>query len=137
VNVTTGTFYSPNNYGADIIVDSSSPSLSNTLVIALPSIHALALDFGGLGFTGASTATITLSNGHTLAIASLPTVGNTEFVGFVSTDALTGLTLLTANDSWVVKDFITSTPVPEPATWILGLAALLALGIRNRCHRLP
>jgi hypothetical protein len=32
VNVTTGTFYSPNNYGADIIVDSSSPSLSNTLV---------------------------------------------------------------------------------------------------------
>ncbi|MBV9308669.1 MAG: hypothetical protein JOZ45_21155 [Acidobacteriaceae bacterium] len=130
VNVTTATFYAPNNYRADFIVNSTNSSSSNTLVISLPSTYALALDFGGLGFNGASTATITLSNGHVFTAASLPTVGSTEFVGFVSTDALTSLTLVTTNDSWVVQDFTTSSPVPEPATlvmWVVGLVALPVL----------
>jgi hypothetical protein len=127
VNVTTRNFYSPNNYGSDIIVDSTSPSLNNVLAVAFSGTHALALDFGGLGFTGAGSALITLSNGHNFSVAGLPTVGNTEFVGFVSTDAITGLSLATTNDSWVVTDFTTSTTVPEPSSWILGLTALLAV----------
>jgi hypothetical protein len=107
VNVTIANFYAPNNYPADFIVDSTNPSRNNTLVIALPQpTHALALDYGGLGFTGVGTATITLSNGHVFTQARLPTVGNTTFVGFVSSDPITTLTLVTTNDSWVVLDVI-------------------------------
>jgi hypothetical protein len=52
------------------------------------------------------SATITLSNGHVFTQARLPTVGNTTFVGFVSSDPITTLTLVTTNDSWVVLDVI-------------------------------
>ena len=49
---------------------------------------------------------ITLSNGHVFTQARLATVGNTTFVGFVSTDPITTLTLVTTNDSWIVQDVI-------------------------------
>jgi hypothetical protein len=94
VNVTRANF-TPNNYPADFIVDSANPSPNNTLTISLAAAtSAFALDFGGLGFSGASSATITLSNGNIFSANSLPTVGNTRFVGFVSADSITTLTLL-------------------------------------------
>src|SRR5262249_30520332 len=90
VNVTAANFYSPHTYPGDFIVDSANPSPNNVLVISLPQpTHALALDYGGLGFTGGGSATLILSNGHVFAQPSLPTVGNTTFVGFVSSDPIT------------------------------------------------
>ena len=127
VNVTAADFYSPNDYRADFIVDSVNPSPTNELVIAFPApVHALALDYGGLGFNGAGGATITLSDGYVYSPATLATVGNTQFAGFASTDLISGLVLSTTNDSWVVEDLTTASIVPEPSTFA-QLGVLLVL----------
>jgi hypothetical protein len=112
VNVTTANFYTPHNYAADFIVDSANPNLNEQLIISLPQpSFALALNYGGLGFHGGpGSATITLSNGHGFTVASLPTVGNTQFVGFVSTEPFTSLTIATTNDDWVVENLILASP---------------------------
>lgn len=133
INVTTANLYSPDDYAGDFIVDSANPSANNELVISLTiPTHALALDYGGLGFSGPSSATITLSNGYVFSPASLVSVGQTQFAGIVSSDLITSLTLVTTNDSWVVEDFSTSNPVPEPSTSaMLGGATLIALLLRR------
>lgn len=122
VNVTRSTFYTPNNYTADFITDSvvpatGQPSGNNTVVITLPvPTTAFAMDFGGLGFRGASTATITLSNGFSLPLSSLPTVGHTEFRGFVSTTPFNTITFSTVNDDFVVLDvLVASADIVLPA----------------------
>lgn len=116
VNITTAAYYSPQVYPQDFIVDSTVqgtglPNPNNQLCVTLGApAFAVALDLGGLGFSGLGSGTITLSNGHTFSIPTLPTVGNTTFVGFVSTVPITNLTFATLNDSWVVEDVITATP---------------------------
>jgi hypothetical protein len=111
VDVAIATYYSPNDYSADFSIDSviagtnNIPNINNELDIALPQpVHALALDYGGLGFSGVGTAVITLSNGHSFTNSSLPTVGQTTFTGFISTDPITSVKIVTLNDSWVVTD---------------------------------
>jgi hypothetical protein len=126
VNVTKADYYkAPLIYPADFIVGSVDANTqmqapNNTLVIKLSQpTHAIALDFGGLGSTGPGSATgsakITLSNGHTYAPASLAMAGHTQFVGFVSTDLITTLTLATTSDDWVVQD-VTTAILPTAAT---------------------
>ena len=112
VNVTTANFYPPNDYPADFIVDSANTNSNEQLVITLAApVYALALNYGGLGFHGGpGSATITLSNGHVFTVPSLPTVGNTNFVGFVSTEQITSVTIATTNDDWVVENLILATP---------------------------
>jgi len=121
VDVTRAGYYSQGVYAGDYIVNSVNPSANNKLTITLPCpTLAIGIDFGGLGFKGQSSATITLSNGHTYNQASLPTVGHTAFVGFVSSDPIKSLTLDTVNDSWVVLDVVVAdclaqtTPTPSP-----------------------
>ncbi|HET8925758.1 MAG TPA: kelch repeat-containing protein [Candidatus Acidoferrum sp.] len=112
VNVTRASFYTPNVYPADFITNSvipatGQPSANNTLTITLPAAtRAFAMDFGGLGFRGASTATITLSNGFVLPLSSLPTAGHTQFRGFVSTTPFNTITFSTVNDDFVVEDVL-------------------------------
>src|SRR5262249_14986453 len=126
VNVTTAGYYSPNVYPADFIVDSVNqatrqPNPNNTLFIALTQpTFAVGLDIGGLGFSGMGAGTITLSNGHVFSIASLPTVGNTTFVGFISTQPITNLTFSTTNDSWVVEDLLIANPIVPSCTFSLS-----------------
>jgi hypothetical protein len=126
VNVTTAGYYSPNVYPSDFIVDSvnqetGQPNPNNTLFITLTQpTFAIGLDVGGLGFSGMGTGTITLSNGHFFSIASLPTVGNTMFVGFISTQPITNLTFATTNDSWVVGDVLIASPIISPCTFSLS-----------------
>jgi hypothetical protein len=129
VNLTTATFYSPNNYPSDFIVDSANTGVNNTLLISFPApVFALALDYGGLGFTGTGSGTFTLSNGHVFTQPVLPTVGNTAFLGFVSTDPITSLQFVANDDSWVVTGLITASPVPEPSSGrTLGAGILLAV----------
>jgi hypothetical protein len=108
VNVTTSTFYAATPpYPADFIVDSSSDTSSNSLVILLPApTYAVGLNYGALGFRapGDSNGNITLSNGFVLPFATgtLPTVGQTQFAGFVSTTPITSLTYNVTNDDWVL-----------------------------------
>jgi cell wall-associated NlpC family hydrolase len=111
VNVTAVDFYSPNIYPAPFIVDSINSSSNNELTITLSSsTSAFGIDYGGLG---GGVGTITLFNGqsavHVFTDASLPTVGHTRFVGFVSTDPITSVTLSMQNDSWVVQDVVLAT----------------------------
>lgn len=127
VNVTSSTYYSPHNYATDFIVDSVNsttglPNANNKLVISLPApTHAIALDYGGLGFFGTGLASITLSNGHVFSNTALPTVGQTAFVGFISTDPITTVTVAATNDSWVLNDLTLATPsAPANCGVILG-----------------
>jgi hypothetical protein len=108
VNVTTSTFYTP-SYPADFIVDSANSNASNQLVITLPApTYAVGLTYGALGFkpipSTPSSGNITLSNGFVLPFAagSLPTEGQTPFVGFVSGTPITSLTYTVNNDDWVL-----------------------------------
>lgn len=83
----------------------------------------------------------TLSNGFTAGAASSSPVGSTQFFGFISTDAITGLTLSMLNDSWVVLDVVQATaiPVSEPRSALLlgcGLVALVGVLIRRRRARI-
>lgn len=102
VNVTTSTFYAGTPYPADFIVDSTNENPTNSLVITLPTpTYAVGLAYGALGFHGASSGNITLSNGYVLPLSSLPTAGQTQFAGFVSTTPITSLTYTVTNDDWV------------------------------------
>jgi hypothetical protein len=108
VNVTKSTNYNPNNYPVDFIVDSSNANSSNAVTIILPQpTTALGIDYGGLGFgTGPFTGVISLSNGFVLPLSTLPTVGQTQFSGFVSSTPFNSLTYTVNNDSWVVTDLL-------------------------------
>jgi len=111
VDLTTASFYSTTTpYPADFIVDSSNGNPTNQLVITLPNAtRAVGLDFGALGFHGASTGNITLSNGFVLPLSSLTTVGQTQFAGFVSASPITSLAYNVTNDDWVVLDVLLGT----------------------------
>ncbi len=110
VNVTAANYYSPHNYSAAFIVDANS-SVTGTLNITLPSpTYALALDYGQL--FGGGTGSIKLSNGFVFNAPSPPTVGNTAFIGFVSTDAITSVSYTVTGDYWVLLDLRLSSPAP-------------------------
>ena len=130
VDLSTKTYYSPGfpAYSSDFIVDSNNSNVTNQVVISLPQpVTALGIDFGGLGFAGASTGNITLSNGFVLPLTSLPTEGSTRFSGFVSATPFSSLTYTVSNDHWVVTDILLSSeniklpdaPVNKPYTYFL------------------
>ena len=103
VNVTTSGFYSGTPYPADFIVDSSNGNSTNSLVVLLPApTYAVGMNYGALGFHGPSSGNITLSNGFVLPLSSLPTVGQTQFAGFVSTTPITSLAYNVTTDDWVL-----------------------------------
>ncbi len=132
INVTTATFYSPNVYSADFIVDSANTNPNNALIVDIPATQALALDFGGPGFKGGSTSTLlTLSNGFSTTEAPNPAVGNTEFLGLVFTDLITSLQLTSNNDDYVVLDFTLASAqvsTPEPSSLAMVVTGLIGLG---------
>lgn len=131
VNVTTADFYSPSDYPADFIVNSAH-SGSNELDITFASaVHAVALDYGG--FSGGGDGKITLSDGTVFDQASLPGLAHTDFVGFVSSTALTGLKFTTTSDAWVVEDLKFATPTPEPiGVSAIGFAGVVAIAAWRR-----
>ena len=108
VNLTTSTFYTPNNYPADFLIDSSNPGPNNEVTIILPApTRALGIDYGG--FAGGATGSISLSNGFVLPLSALPAAGQTQFSGFVSATPFSSLTFNINNDSWVVLDLLQAT----------------------------
>jgi uncharacterized protein (TIGR03437 family) len=103
VNVTDADYYSPNDYPNAFLLGAGSTTSQQTLNITLqkPSL-AVAVDYGQL--FGGGTGSITLSNGFTYIPTTLPTVGNTAFVGFVSTTPITGLSYTVSGGDWVIED---------------------------------
>ncbi len=138
VNVTAKDFYSPTDYPADFIIDSSNPGPNNTLDITLAApVHALALVYGGFG--GGNAGTITLSDGEVFTNPSLPSLGSTDFVGVVSPSPITSLSFVTTDDSWTLLDLITASPIPEPESILLFgttiLVLTLSIKMRDRKRR--
>jgi hypothetical protein len=128
VNVTRNDFYTP-NYPVDFIVDSANTNSSNAVTIILPqATTALGIYYGGLGpafqtvnNTGPITGSISLSNGFVLPLSTLPTVGSTQFSGFVSSTPFTSLTYTVNNDSWVVTDLLLAKANVTLPTAIIGV----------------
>lgn len=112
VNATRADIYHDYPYPADFLVNSvvgtsTSSASNNDLTITFPCpTLAIGMDFGGLGTDHPGSATIMLSNGHSFKPGPLPTAGHTTFVGFVSSAPITGLTLNTVGDSWVLQDVV-------------------------------
>jgi len=135
VNVTAANFYSPTDYPADFIIDSVNPGPNNELdvVFSVPSL-AFGLDYGA--FTGATTGVFTLSDGTVFVNNSLPFLGSTTFVGFVSTTPISSFSFTATNDSWVAQDVVLATPVPEPGSGPLVLAVFAGVWIARlrRAH---
>lgn len=114
VNVTAANYYAPQTYSAAFIVDANS-TVTGTLDITLPSpTYALALDYGQL--FGGGTGSIKLSNGFVFNASTPPSVGNTAFVGFVSTEPITSLSYTVTGDYWVLLDLRLSSLPPVNLT---------------------
>ena len=143
VNVNSAGFYGASDLAVPYLINSSyRGNGTDNLTITLPSAQtAFGLDFGALN--GSPTATFGLSNGFTTLVSNLPAtgLGNTEFIGFLSTTPFTTITLTVPNgQSWVVKDFefgtASSAPGPMPGGGLLGLVALLLGGAAVRARGL-
>lgn len=142
VNVNSAYFYSSSDLPAPYAVNSVySGTAPDILTITLPAAEtAFYLDFTTL--FASTTATFDLSNGFSTTISPTVTYPNTpEFLGFVSSDPFTTITLtVPSQQSWVVADFGYGSwngvsPVPEPSTWAMLLAGIAALGFTARRRR--
>jgi len=110
VNLTRSNYYSPTYpaYSSDFIVDSANGNPTNVVTVIFPQpTQALGIHYGGLGFRGgASSGSITLSNGYVLPLASLTPEGSTRFAGFISSTPISFLAYTVNNDDWVVTDVL-------------------------------
>jgi hypothetical protein len=134
VNINKAGFYGPGDLSVDYLINPGQTTLPNVLTIAFAPTTAFALDFGT--FTN-GPASFALSNLFSTIVT--PTVGfeSTQFLGFVSSDPFSSLTLsVDANESWVVEDVTTAVAaVPEPSTWammILGFAGVGFMAYRQK-----
>jgi hypothetical protein len=135
VNVTSADYYGAGfTYPDDFIVNSENPGDNELDVTFAAPTLAFGLDYGA--FAGGGSGTFTLSNSATYTDNDLPSLGATSFVGFVSSDPITGFSFVVSNDAWIVEDVVLA-QTPEPRSWSLLLIALCAgvpLALRhNRC----
>ncbi len=136
VNVNSAYFYSSSDLSAPYAVNSQyTGSAPDILTITLPSAEtAFYLDFTTL-FTS-TTATFDLSNGFSTTVTSTVAYPNApEFLGFISSDPFTTITLtVPSQQSWVVADFGYGSAIPEPSAWVLMLVGFGGLGFAA-CRR--
>lgn len=128
-------------YGHDHVLSSFSVSPDPAdVLITFNALFAFGVTFGGFGVHPEAPVTITLSSGEVFSRPLPPDPGQgTRFFGFVSTTAITGLTLATLADPDPASmfrlqslDVLSFASVPEPATG--GLVAL-ALGLVGAAAR--
>jgi hypothetical protein len=100
-------------------------------------VTAFGIDLFDLGTVGATTLTLTLSDGSSQALFTGFTggIGNQLFAGFISTTPITSATF----SSTATGDFLEfdnarfGNTIPEPATMaVFGLMAVGAYGVRRR-----
>ncbi len=133
-------YYSSSYAGGGFLsTDYSNP---DTLVISLPSVTAVGLDFGGLlGSSGPFS--VTLSDGFHTTLSTNDSIagGSLAFAGFTSSTDLTSITLsLPDSPEYNAIDNVTFgniSATPEPGTLGLVLTGLLgaAGALRNRYYR--
>jgi hypothetical protein len=128
VNINAAGFYNSSDFSVDYLINpyqiSSDP---NVLTITFAPTTAFGLDFSTFN---KGPAAFELSNSFGTTVD--PTLGfeNSQFIGFVSTDMLSSLTLtVSSTESWVVTDVTTAVAaVPEPSTWAMMLLGFAGVG---------
>jgi len=137
----------PTSYGVQFFSGQSSDADPSDVLVSLPGSKAIAFHYGAYTTTAGTPITFTLSSGEVFSQLLPPQSGiDTNFIGFVSTADITGLTLSTVANvaspppyaySLDIIDFTVgplASPVPEPSVWALMLAglAIATLGMRRR-----
>lgn len=123
VNVNTATYYTAFGippYPGDYIVNSVHAGTNRLVITLLTPTHAISLRYGGLGFYGSGSASITLSNGHVFSLPTLSSAGSLQFAGFISSDLISSLTLTITNDDWVVETVSVAEPREVPVILVHG-----------------
>jgi len=126
IDVTKNNYYGAGaTYPGDFLIDAANSGTNNTLDIQIAGgIGAIGIDFGA-GSSGAQSRVI-ISNGTQVVDTSTAPLGSTEFLGFVSSDPITSLSLTLIDASYVLENVSLAAPaaVPEPAS-----LALLSMGV--------
>ncbi len=137
VNVNSAGYYGVGySYPADYIVNSYNPlntAGNNQLLVSFATpVKAFGIYYGAQ--TGGMTGTFTLSDATTFQDPNLPGLGLLGFIGFVSSTPITSFSYAVTQDAWIVENLVTAapldvapSPVPEPATAWLTLAAAALL----------
>ena len=137
-------------YGKQFFSGQSATAAPSDVLVSLAGSNAIAFHYGAYLTTPGTPITFTLSSGEVFSQLLPPLSGtDTNFIGFISTTAITGLTLATVANvaspppyayTLDVVDFTVgalATPVPEPSGWALMLAGLAVgggIGLRRRAR---
>ena len=130
----------PTTYGAQYFSGQSPNANPSDVVVTLAGTQAIAFKYGAYGTTTGTPITITLSTGGVYTQLLPPNIGDTNFLGFVSTTPITKITLATVANvaspppyaySLDIVNFTLASPVPEPAAWVLALLGVGVLGLRK------
>jgi hypothetical protein len=129
----TGTKYCPGFFGQRNLGVASDGVLTvffatpDTITFTFAASNAFGIDVIGLGTVGASTMTMSISNGDAgiVATAYTGTASSKLFAGYVNASTFTSVTFsATAPDDGIDFDRAQLAAVPEPASY-----ALMALGL--------
>ena len=136
-------------YGKQFFSGQSATAAPSDVLVSLAGTHAIAFTYGAYLTTAGTPITFTLSTGDVFTQNLPPQSGtDTNFMGFVSTTTITGLTLATVANvaspppyayTLDVVDFTVATPaaaVPEPSQMMLMVAGFgLGAGVVMRRRR--
>ncbi len=134
-------FYGSPYAGGGYLNSDYGPDGINVITAALPSgVYAAGVDFGNLFGGVTADFTFTLSNGDTVTLTSSNSVaseGPLDFVGLVSSSAITSMTMTSADAPGynAYDNFVYAQATPEPTSSLLlgtGLVGLAGFRLRKR-----
>lgn len=134
--------FSSTSYGVDFFSGQSPNELPSQVDVSLTGLLAFGFEYAAYATTPGSAITIALDTGEQFS-RNLPlTAGATQFIGFVSTAPVHGVTFTTISNasapdpyaySLDIVHFQAASSVPEADAWALMLAGLATVGFARRC----
>jgi hypothetical protein len=135
-NLDAANYYSGSPYPAAFITNNAVSADNEVTAGSFYSpYYAVGLFYGGGAGGGPATFT-DLSDGFVYSVPSLPSLGSTDFIGFISTTPISELSFDAGGDSWVVLGAALGSDSPEPASYAIplgvGFAGVFILKRRRR-----